>query len=234
MLLIDDDMVSREVMATVLTMSGYTVYTATDGAASLKMLEEGVCQPGVVLMDAQMPGLSGAALIAELRARTHAVIFTISASQPQKELVAVADGFLLKPFNPDDLRNLLKKLEPQNASPAAPALDEPVVDAEKLAQLREMMPEAKVREIYATIVTDLNRRLQLLEAALVEGDDAEIRRIGHAIKGGCAMVGAQQASSLGALLEAEGNHLDNNPVILHDLRSATDNLERMLGAGFLA
>ena len=33
-LLIDDDLVSREVIATVLTMLGYTVHTAEDGAAA--------------------------------------------------------------------------------------------------------------------------------------------------------------------------------------------------------
>ena len=39
-LLIDDDLISREVMATVLTMSGYTVHTAADGAESLKLLAD--------------------------------------------------------------------------------------------------------------------------------------------------------------------------------------------------
>jgi len=40
-LLIDDDLVSREVMATVLTMSGYTVHTASGGEASLEVLADG-------------------------------------------------------------------------------------------------------------------------------------------------------------------------------------------------
>ena len=39
-LLIDDDLVSREVTATVLTMSGYTVHTAVSGAAALEMLAQ--------------------------------------------------------------------------------------------------------------------------------------------------------------------------------------------------
>jgi len=56
-LLIDDDPISREVAATVLTMSGYTVHTADSGAASLESLAAGTCVPGVILMDAQMPGL---------------------------------------------------------------------------------------------------------------------------------------------------------------------------------
>jgi CheY-like chemotaxis protein len=34
LLIIDDDMVSREVMATLLTMSGYSVHTADDGPAT--------------------------------------------------------------------------------------------------------------------------------------------------------------------------------------------------------
>ncbi len=37
-LLIDDDMVSREVMATVLTMNGYPVHTAETGEAAVEML----------------------------------------------------------------------------------------------------------------------------------------------------------------------------------------------------
>ena len=68
-LLIDDDMVSREVIATVLTLSGYAVQTAADGAAALELLAAEKCVPKVILGDAQMPGLSGTRLIAELRSR---------------------------------------------------------------------------------------------------------------------------------------------------------------------
>jgi CheY-like chemotaxis protein len=239
-LLIDDDLVSHEVMATVLTMSGYPVHTAVDGAASLELLATGTCVPGVILMDAQMPGLSGAELIAQLRARSRATIFAISASQPPAEVTAAADGFLLKPFSPADLRKLLEAHAPRPA-PAASALDpnEPVVDAKILAQLREMMSEAKVREIYAAILADLATRQLALEAAFAKGDAAEVRRIGHAIKGGCGMAGAVQIARIGSLLEAVqpeagGDDLDNSARLLQDLRTASSNLQRMLEAGFTA
>ena len=58
-LIIDDDMVSREVMATVLTMTGYSIHTAAQGAEAIALLESGACTPGVILMDTQMPGLNG-------------------------------------------------------------------------------------------------------------------------------------------------------------------------------
>ena len=61
-------MVSREVMATILTMSGYLVQTASDGYESLSLLNDDSFVPDVILMDTQMPGLSGTELIHQLRA----------------------------------------------------------------------------------------------------------------------------------------------------------------------
>ena len=232
LLLIDDDMVSREVTATVLTMNGYTVHTASDGTASLELLESHECVPDAILMDAQMPGLTGTALIAELRKRSKAKVYVISASNPLDEVVAAGDGFLLKPFDADALGKLFKGYR----APATPSLldpDAPVISPETLAQFRAMMPEAAVREIYTAVVADLSKRMQALEVAIATGDTAEIRRIGHAIKGGCGMAGAVQAARIGALFEdatlaSDGNQLNNSIRLLHDLRASARNLEHML------
>ena len=237
LLLIDDDLVSREVAATVLTLSGYPVYTAEGGARALEMLAVQECAPDVILVDTQMPGLSGTELIAELRSGTKAQIYAISGSSPPAEVAAAADGFLLKPFDAEALEKLLDNRPSQGLTSRASRLDQrdPVISPETLAQFRAMMPEAAVREIYTAVAADLARRIPMLEAAIAKGDEAEIRRIGHAIKGGCGMAGAIQAARLGALFEelptgAESNHLDNNMVLLSDLRAAARNLERILEA----
>ncbi len=233
-LLIDDDLVSREVMATVLTMSGYTVHTAVDGTASLEMLASGEFRPGVILMDAQMPGLSGSELIAKLRSSSSARIYVVSGSKPPQELTAASDGLLIKPFTPEQLHNLL---DARKSPPALTLLDpgDPVVSDEVLAQFRKLMPETAVRQIYAAVVADLSRRIEALASAIEHGDAAEIRRIGHAIKGGCGMAGAVQAAHLGAMLEAaqgnpQDNQVDNSAILLRDLRTAAQGLERMLEA----
>ena len=244
-LLIDDDLVSREVMATVLTMSGYTVHTAADGDASRSLLAAGECMPAVILMDAQMPGLSGTELIAQLRQRTRATVYAISGSNAPEDVVAASDGFLLKPFGADALNRLLEEHAAQANPSTAPSIvaDEPVVNAETLAQLRALMPESSVREIYAAVVADLGKKINALQIAFAKRDTAEIRRIGHSIKGGCAMAGAQQAARLGAILEASagasaaaqsGNYLDNSSALLKDLRAAALHLERMLEVEFPA
>ena len=82
-------------------MSGYAVHTAADGSAAIGLLAAGEFIPGVILMDVQMPGLSGIELIEQLRARSQARLYVISANDGATELAAKADGFLLKPFPPE-------------------------------------------------------------------------------------------------------------------------------------
>jgi CheY-like chemotaxis protein len=242
-LLIDDDMVSREVVATILTMGGYPVHTAEDGHSALQLIASAECEPGVILMDAQMPGLSGTALIEKLRCASKADVIVISASGPPEEVLAAADGLLLKPFRPEDLTALLQKRTTGGAG-AAQGLppNEMVVDPKTLAQLRELMPDAAVRQIYDAIIADIERRLTAIQTAIQKNDAAEVRRLGHAIKGGCGMAGAAQAARLGALIEegalevngprASVNYLDNSAPVLNDLRTAAENLKRMLEAEF--
>jgi len=233
-LLIDDDLVSREVAATVLTMAGFTVHTAESGDSALDILAKDECRPGVILMDAQMPGLSGTQLIADLRGQTKARIYAISGSDAPPEVADAADGFLLKPFNAEGLRKLIAGYAPEEPHTLLDP-NEPVVSTETLSQLRKVMPEQAVRQIYSAVVADLTARIEALGAAIAKGDAAEIRRIGHAIKGGCGMAGALQAARLGALLEAtplnsKDNQLDNSAILLSDLRAAAQGLERMLDA----
>jgi len=150
---------------------------------------------------------------------------------------------LLKPFTPAHLTALLEK---RTAKTAGGGHDRPsaelVVNPETLAQLRDMMPEAAVKQIYEAIIADIDRRLTAIQAAMAKNDAAEVRRLGHAIKGGCGMAGAAQAARLGALIE-EGalevtgsgvtvNHLDNSAPVLDELRAAGDNLKRMLVVEF--
>jgi CheY-like chemotaxis protein len=237
-LLIDDDMVSREVMATLLTMTGYPVHTASDGAQAVALLTENGCTPGLILMDAQMPGLSGLELIQQLRANSKARLYVISASGTAEEIIAAADGFLLKPFAPEALTRLIANQEAQARPPVSPGLDpkETIIRLETLTQLREMMPDKAVRQIYEAIIADVGRRSTLLEAAVARADWLETRRLGHAIKGGGSMAGAVQVARLGELIESGGlepgavNQSDNSSVILADLRAAALNLQRILDA----
>ncbi|WP_348264706.1 response regulator [Telmatobacter sp. DSM 110680] len=239
-LLVDDDLVSREVIATVLTLHGHMVHSAEDGDEALQMLRAGSVRPGLVLLDTQLPGLSGSELIAKLRQFGQDEIILISGTTPSDELIAAADGFLLKPFAPEDLQKLLNQHNPKIDQPDVADAEELVINPTTLAQFRQLMTESTVREIYIAVVTDLHKRLEALEKAIATGNIDEVRRIGHAIKGGCGMAGCMQAARLGAIFEtkSEGesgiDQLDNFKRALLELYSATQRLERMLEKEFPA
>jgi CheY-like chemotaxis protein len=64
-LIIEDDAIMREAVAEWLSAAGYGVRTAEDGAAGLVLVN--TAAPGLVVTDICMPGMSGAAVIAELK-----------------------------------------------------------------------------------------------------------------------------------------------------------------------
>jgi CheY-like chemotaxis protein/HPt (histidine-containing phosphotransfer) domain-containing protein len=230
-LIIDDDLVSREVMATVLTMCGYTVHTANNGAESLELLDSRSVVPEVILMDTQMPGLNGAELIRELRARSLAVLYAISGSNPPEDVIKGADGFLMKPIGPEALRRVMQQHSPEVRPVPPPGL--PVINPQTLAELRKIMPEKAVREVYAAVVADLGKRRGMLELALAQRNIVEAHRIGHSIKGGCGMAGAQEAAHIGQMIETGGDDLEYIGSLLPHLEAAAASLKRMLDAEFL-
>ena len=255
MLIVDDDEVSREVLATVFTIEGYEVQTAQDGVAALAMLDAENYRPRVILMDVRMPGLRGASLISELRERVRpesgTVLLAMSASEPHIDDVLGADGFLGKPFGAKELKQWLEKSSREPAKPknreipvtqvtdyksenpsSTPSGEAAILDPNKLAALRALMPEAGVHQIYTTVVDDLSRRIPTLEAAIKSGDAKMVRHIGHAIKGGCGMVGAVNAAKLGGMLETESDTLDSGSQIAAELSSAIEALKGMLRREF--
>lgn len=222
-LIVDDDSVSREVMAMTLEMHGYAVSSAEDGDAAVVVLNEAKqaqhasfsdpILPDLVLMDTQMPGLSGVELIAALRAAGAERVVAISASEPGEAIRGAADGFLLKPVGPDavaalfsaavvlsasaEIRDeLTEDLDPQANFEASPQIDLKIV-----AKFRAMMPASSVREIYEATATDMRMRLDALENAVEAGDVREVSRIAHSIKGACAMVGMIAGRNAAATLE---------------------------------
>jgi CheY-like chemotaxis protein len=243
-LLIDDDAISREVLQMMLEIHGFAVESAEDGPEALAWLTDAASQdpairPDTILMDTQMPGLSGLQLIKALRGRTEARIIAISGSDPGEMIRQAADGFLLKPIQPEDVVALLGA--PGKSSIAVEAVATrsdagdlgDLIDPVVLGKLKAMMPASAVREIYTAVASDLAMRLITLQAAMNASNAAEVARIAHAIKGGCAMVGLTSARDAAARLETS-NLPVTWPEELSQLRIAMSGLEGMLGSEFPA
>lgn len=240
-LLIDDDPISREVVAMMLEIHSFTVETADSGEEALALLDgQDLDRTEVILMDMQMPGLSGVDLVDALRARSAARIFAISGSDSGNEMRGVADGFLLKPVDMDGLVALLQPGHPAQtetglalAAESDSSQTPPVIDPAVLGKLKAMMSQAALREIYTAVAVDLKTRLVTLQSAMAASNVLEVKRLAHSIKGGCSMVGLTAATEAAARLETSNTTVTYTEE-LSQLRAALVALDGILGDDFPA
>jgi CheY-like chemotaxis protein len=114
----DDPESIRLLMRINLELAGFEVLEAGDGQAALDLLARNPDRlPSVILLDAQMAPLDGWGAVAAIRADPeleHLPVVMVTASLQQREkersIAAGVDAFVAKPFEPEDLVDLVGDL----------------------------------------------------------------------------------------------------------------------------
>ena len=121
LLLIDDEPLNRELLASSLSAAGYEVEVAKDGFAALAQMHGAL--PDLIISDLKMPNMSGFEFLSIAR-RRFPQIPTIAVSgefhAPIEPLGVIADAFLSKPFSLDELEAKIAEL--LRDSPPRPAV----------------------------------------------------------------------------------------------------------------
>ncbi|HEY2561325.1 MAG TPA: response regulator [Caldimonas sp.] len=120
-LYVEDNEYNRKIVRQLLGRSGYRLVEAVDGEAGVAAAFEVI--PDLILMDVQLPKMSGldATRILRADARTQdipIVIITSFAMSGDREraTAAGAAGYLAKPYSPRELLALLRQFLPEEAS----------------------------------------------------------------------------------------------------------------------
>jgi CheY-like chemotaxis protein len=114
-LVVDDDDVIRQLITVNLELEGFDVVTAVDGQDALDKVKD--AQPRVITLDVMMPRLDGWEAAARLRSdpdTAHIKVILLSARAQEADLqrgerIGV-DAYLTKPFDPDELIDLVRRL----------------------------------------------------------------------------------------------------------------------------
>jgi len=114
-LVVDDDETIRGLITLNLELEGFEVATAVDGLDALA--KAAAVQPAVVTLDVMMPRLDGWATAQRLRADPATAdikVVLLSARAQEADLqrgtrIGV-DAYLTKPFDPDDLIDIVRRL----------------------------------------------------------------------------------------------------------------------------
>lgn len=114
-LAVDDSGSLRQMVVFSLTAAGYEVVEAVDGQDGLNKAKS--AQYDLVLTDQNMPGMDGLSLIRTLRRlpnyqKVPILMLTTEASAEMKSRgrLAGANGWLVKPFDPQRLIEVVKKV----------------------------------------------------------------------------------------------------------------------------
>jgi len=120
-LAVDDSRTMREMVAFTLKDAGYEVIEAEDGKNALTVLN-GV-KVDAIITDLNMPNMNGFDLIRALRGNatykfTPILMLTTEGDGSKKEegKAAGATGWIVKPFNPEKLVEVVKKVCPLGAA----------------------------------------------------------------------------------------------------------------------
>ena len=117
-LYVEDNEFNRKIVRQLLSATTYRLLEATDG-------EQGVATaidapPDLILMDIQLPRMSGLDATRQLRADPRTARIPIIAvtsfalsGDDQKALEAGASAYLAKPYSPRELLALIRKLAPE-------------------------------------------------------------------------------------------------------------------------
>jgi two-component system, chemotaxis family, chemotaxis protein CheY len=116
-LAVDDSTSIRQMVAFTLKSAGYTVIEAADGVEGLAKAKANAHVINLVLSDQNMPNMDGLTLIKTLRAlpqfvATPILMLTTESSDAMKMQgrAAGATGWLVKPFDPHKLLEVVKKV----------------------------------------------------------------------------------------------------------------------------
>ncbi|MGH7184819.1 MAG: ATP-binding protein, partial [Pseudomonadota bacterium] len=217
LLLAEDHPVNREVLAGQLSLAGFFVDTAEDGARALERFE--AASYGLVFTDLHMPGLDGYQLAAAIREfeaandrpRTPILALTADVVREHVErcLASGMDDYLPKPVT---IRQLVEKLQrwlprvgwDSTAGPVAPTPhglppgQEPI-DAGVLERLTGG-DAGSTRRLLARYSQTNAEDLAALTGALRDGNEA-VARVAHRMKGAALMVGAGEMARISEEIE---------------------------------
>ncbi len=112
-LVIDDEPSIRLLLENFLS-EDYTIISRSNGIEALEWMERDI--PDLIICDIQMPEMDGYGLLEKVRQRgytKHTPVIMLSSHETSKERIKCyklgAQDYLTKPFNPEELEEMIKK-----------------------------------------------------------------------------------------------------------------------------
>lgn len=118
-LIVDDSTSMRQLVNFTLAQAGFDVIEGSDGRDGLAKLKGATGKVSIIITDVNMPVMDGIAFVREVRATpehkfTPILMLTTESQDAKKKegKAAGATGWLVKPFNPEQMLQVIAKVLP--------------------------------------------------------------------------------------------------------------------------
>jgi PAS domain S-box-containing protein len=214
-LVTEDNPINQVLTRDLLETRGHTVLVANSGKEALAILERQAVD--VVLLDVQMPEMTGFEVTARIRAqerdsgrRMLIVALTARAMKGDREqcLEAGMDAYLTKPISAEELCAAIEQLAAGRISSSPSATAAPVSSDtfDRDAVLARLRGNTALLERMARMFLDISPRwLADIRAALVRGDARQVEERAHTLKGSASQFGARAVRDGAEKLETMGH-----------------------------
>jgi two-component system chemotaxis response regulator CheY len=211
-LVVDDDVVSRMVLMHLIDSCGsFDIVEAEDGADAWQQLEDGL-RPAICFCDLRMPRLSGMELLQRVKAHAeiNSMPFVLVTSANDKDTVleatrAGAAGYIVKPFQAEQVRVHLAGFLDQAASGYEHLAEEPATTLRRLGINSE-----RLLVYLSGFQNQLTAAAAELEATLAKGEQQEAQVRIDRLHAGCVTLGLHGAAA--ALKNIAPGQLSNETV----------------------
>ena len=127
-LVVDDEPMVREVVATYLARDGLVVHEAADGAAAEAWLDAN--RPDLVVLDVMLPGTDGLSILRRLRTEGQVPVILLTARADEVDRIVGlelgADDYVVKPFSSAEVIARIRAVLRRTGRDATTAPDPPV------------------------------------------------------------------------------------------------------------
>jgi signal transduction histidine kinase/CheY-like chemotaxis protein/HPt (histidine-containing phosphotransfer) domain-containing protein len=239
-LLAEDNAINRLLAVRLLEDEGHLVRCAGNGREAVEAMTSDTFD--LVLMDLQMPEMSGLEATAAIRAREretggHVPIIALTAhamrGDRERCLAAGMDDYLSKPIMPEQLFAAISRINGRRHTaggpadpPAQPAPGAPAVFDLDEALHRVRGDRAMLAQLVAMFEEDQQSMREEIRAALAGPDLDAIMKAAHTLKGSCGLLGGHAAQQAALKLEsaARDGEADEMPAAFAALERAIEAL----------
>jgi PAS domain S-box-containing protein len=248
-LVAEDNLVNRKLVTRLLQKRGHHVDAVENGRAAVAAVAAAPAPFHVLLMDLQMPEMSGFEATHAIRERerdsgVHLPIVALTAhamaGDRERCLAAGMDGYLSKPIDVNELIATVERFGRGHANdvpPETPLTDAAVVFDEEAALAYAGGDRRLLKQVVDLFRSDSPLSFRKIDRALRSRDSEGLRMAAHSLKGAIATVGSPAGKKAAADLElmARSHQFADAEQVFGDLRELVGRLdEAFLAAGLVS